>query len=231
MTSESSRHGTTAIRALQRAVDGHAVVARSARKAGPIMVVMQLVMMFILLVMVFIECAPASGCGAKTRRGISCQYLAMQKSSTGNEQGPWKRRANHQPITDPSDHFRCRQPLSPAPEQTFCIAKSLNVYFSSTGIKQGPWRANHQPITDPSDRFRCRQPLSPAPKQTFCIANSLNVAYWPPAMSQTEVRITVLAPHWPAGAPRSRGSSLQYGTWSSQPGMQQCRILQKRTIP
>ena len=176
MTSESSRHGTTAIRALQRAVDGHAVVARSARKAGPIMVVMQ-------LVMVFIECAPASGCGAKTRRGISCQYLAMQKSSTGNEQGPWKR------------------------------------------------RANHQPITDPSDRFRCRQPLSPAPKQTFCIANSLNVAYWPPAMSQTEVRITVLAPHWPAGAPRSRGSSLQYGTWSSQPGMHQCRILQKRTIP
>src|ERR1051325_5877857 len=67
--------------------------------------------------------------------------------------------------------------------------------------------------------------------QKVCIANSLNVAYWPPAMSQTEVRITVLAPHWPAGAPRSRGSSLQYGTWSSQPGMHQCRILQKRTIP
>src|ERR1051325_2285729 len=68
-------------------------------------------------------------------------------------------------------------------------------------------------------------------EQTFCIAKSLNVAYWLPAMIQTEVRITVLAPHWPAGAPRSRGSSLQYATWSSQPGMHQCRILQKRTVP
>ena len=96
-------------------------------------------------------------------------------SSTGNEQTRWK--ANYQPRTEPSDRFRCRRPLSPEPEQTFCIAKNLNVYFSSIGIKQGPWRANHQPKTELSDRFRCRQPLSPAPEQTFCIAKSLNVYF------------------------------------------------------
>src|ERR1043166_1348438 len=37
-----------------------------------------------------------------------------------------------------------------------CKAKSLNVYFSSTGNEQTRWKANHQPKTNRSDRFGSR---------------------------------------------------------------------------
>jgi hypothetical protein len=154
------------------------------------MMFIHLVMVVVQLVMVLIQVAQASGSGAEThatRKKLEIDGGPPQGSQlvsanllSGASSGSPSLAIPRPGTVDPE----LNQPIASGPPSQYplevvnkasCKAKSLNVYFSSTGNEQTRWKANHQPKTEPSDRFRCRQPLSPAPEQTFCIAKSLNV--------------------------------------------------------